>query len=131
MAGRAKGEQKRDDTHGQGRHHAPRRAGSASAPNTLARSIYGDENVFERHRHRYEFNNGYRDRYTQSGFRSRACRRTTWSRSSNYPGTRGSSPRSSIRSSPPRRVTAIRCSRGFVKAARQHRTAQLPEVASA
>jgi hypothetical protein len=27
------------------------------APNTLARSIYGDETVFERHRHRYEFNN--------------------------------------------------------------------------
>ena len=25
--------------------------------------------VFERHRHRYEFNNTYRDRYTQAGFR--------------------------------------------------------------
>ena len=65
----AKGEQKRDDTTGKG---GTMRLGSQEvrvAPNTLARAIYGDENVFERHRHRYEFNNGYRDRYTQSGFR--------------------------------------------------------------
>ena len=30
-------------------------------PNTLAKDIYGEEVIFERHRHRYEFNNDYRD----------------------------------------------------------------------
>lgn len=29
---------------------------------------YGKEVIFERHRHRYEFNNAYRDRYTNAGF---------------------------------------------------------------
>jgi len=28
---------------------------------------YGEETVFERHRHRYEFNNAYRDILTQAG----------------------------------------------------------------
>ena len=30
-------------------------------PNTLARKVYGVENITERHRHRYEVNNKYRD----------------------------------------------------------------------
>ncbi len=29
---------------------------------------YGQEVIFERHRHRYEFNNAYRDRYQKAGF---------------------------------------------------------------
>ena len=83
----------------------------SSAPNTLARAIYGDETVRERHRHRYEFNNGTAIATRRRGSGSRASRRTTSSRSSNYRAIRGSSRRSSIRSSPPRRATAIRCSR--------------------
>ena len=37
------------------------------SPGTLADSVYGEELVFERHRHRYEVNNGYRDALSQAG----------------------------------------------------------------
>ena len=32
-------------------------------------AAYGEENIFERHRHRYEFNNVYRDKFVESGMR--------------------------------------------------------------
>jgi CTP synthase len=38
------------------------------APGTLAGNIYGQTDVLERHRHRYEFNMKYRDRMTEKGF---------------------------------------------------------------
>jgi CTP synthase len=38
------------------------------APNTLAFSLYQQEVVYERHRHRYEFNNSYRTQFTDTGF---------------------------------------------------------------
>jgi CTP synthase len=34
---------------------------------TLARKLYGKDEVLERHRHRYEFNNGYREVLTEHG----------------------------------------------------------------
>ncbi|MGE0191881.1 MAG: CTP synthase, partial [Planctomycetota bacterium] len=34
---------------------------------TRARSLYGDESITERHRHRYEFNNAYRERLEAAG----------------------------------------------------------------
>jgi len=34
---------------------------------TLAAKLYGRENIFERHRHRYEFNNGYRAEFGVKG----------------------------------------------------------------
>jgi CTP synthase len=34
---------------------------------TLAYQAYGREDIFERHRHRYEFNNKYRDALTAAG----------------------------------------------------------------
>ncbi len=34
---------------------------------SMARAIYGDETVLERHRHRYEFNNVYRERFEKAG----------------------------------------------------------------
>ncbi len=37
------------------------------AEGTISRSLYGGEMVTERHRHRYEFNNDYRDLLTQHG----------------------------------------------------------------
>jgi CTP synthase len=37
-------------------------------PGTLAERIYGDTEVTERHRHRYEFNMKYRDRMNANGF---------------------------------------------------------------
>jgi len=36
-------------------------------PNTLARRLYAKDEVLERHRHRYEFNNGYREVLTEHG----------------------------------------------------------------
>jgi len=35
--------------------------------NTKAYDAYGQDTVFERHRHRYEFNNAYRDAFEQAG----------------------------------------------------------------
>jgi len=43
-----------------GRDDAPR-AVCAAYPNTLAFKLYQEEVVYERHRHRYEFNNAYRN----------------------------------------------------------------------
>jgi CTP synthase len=37
------------------------------APNTLARRIYGATHISERHRHRFEFNNDYRDALRDAG----------------------------------------------------------------
>lgn len=36
--------------------------------NTLAEKIYGTATIQERHRHRYEFNNAFRDRFEEQGF---------------------------------------------------------------
>ena len=38
------------------------------APGTLGHALYGDEVVYERHRHRYEFNNAYRNLFVESGY---------------------------------------------------------------
>ena len=37
------------------------------APDTLAHEAYGEDLVYERHRHRYEVNNAYRDELRQAG----------------------------------------------------------------
>ena len=39
------------------------------AADSLSRELYGRERIVERHRHRYEFNNGYRDRLLAAGLR--------------------------------------------------------------
>lgn len=38
-------------------------------PGTVAAQAYGEEIVYERHRHRFEFNNAYRDLLSQAGMR--------------------------------------------------------------
>jgi len=38
-------------------------------PGTLAAQAYGEELVYERHRHRYEFNNEYREQIETAGLR--------------------------------------------------------------
>ncbi|CUR59021.1 CTP synthase (UTP--ammonia ligase) (CTP synthetase) [metagenome] len=40
---------------------------AALAPGSIVREVYGAEVVEERHRHRYEFNNAYRDQLTEAG----------------------------------------------------------------
>ncbi len=42
-------------------------------PGTKAFEIYKDHNIYERHRHRYEFNNKYRDIFTQAGMICSGC----------------------------------------------------------
>jgi CTP synthase len=37
-------------------------------PGTLGQRLYGEEVVYERHRHRYEFNNAYRNLLLESGY---------------------------------------------------------------
>ncbi|MBD2096287.1 CTP synthase [Trichocoleus sp. FACHB-591] len=37
-------------------------------PNTIAFSLYGEEVIYERHRHRYEFNNAYRNLFLETGY---------------------------------------------------------------
>ncbi len=37
-------------------------------PETLASQLYQDEVIYERHRHRYEFNNAYRTLFLESGY---------------------------------------------------------------
>ena len=39
------------------------------ASDTLALKLYQEEVVYERHRHRYEFNNAYRNLFVESGYR--------------------------------------------------------------
>ena len=39
------------------------------AQNTLAHTVYGKDIVWERHRHRYEFNNDYRDQFEKHGLK--------------------------------------------------------------
>ena len=36
-------------------------------PNTILEKLYGESRISERHRHRYEFNNAYRDLLVQNG----------------------------------------------------------------
>jgi CTP synthase len=127
----SKGEQKRDDNAAKG---GTMRLGAQEvriAPNTQARAIYGDDTVKERHRHRYEFNNNYRDRYTQSGFRFSGVSKDDLVEIIELPGH----PWFVATQFHPEFTSTPRDGHplfaGFVKAARAHRTAQLPEVASA
>jgi CTP synthase len=38
------------------------------APDTLAERLYGEQVVYERHRHRFEFNNAYRNLFLEAGY---------------------------------------------------------------
>jgi CTP synthase len=127
----AKGDQKRDDTTGKG---GTMRLGSQevfTGANTQARAIYGGESVKERHRHRYEFNNTYRDRYTQAGFKFSGLSKDDLVEIIELPGH----PWFVATQFHPEFTSTPRDGHplfaGFVRAARAHRTAQLPEAASA
>jgi CTP synthase len=39
------------------------------APGSLAAKLYGEEQISERHRHRFEFNNDYREPLTRAGLK--------------------------------------------------------------
>ena len=63
----ARGQQVRDEKSDLG---GSMRLGAQEAqlkPGSLAHALYGKESIFERHRHRYEFNNHYLDELTAAG----------------------------------------------------------------
>ncbi len=96
-------------------------------PGSLAHLTYGKDVIIERHRHRYEFNNRYREvleahGLIMSGISMDGKLVEVVEIASD---TRGSSPASSIRNSPRRRATGIRCSPAFVRAALAYRPARL------
>ena len=68
---------------------------------TLAHKAYRKEEISERHRHRYEFNNRFRDQLAAggSGHQRHLAGRRPWWRSSSSPTTRGFSAASFIPSS--------------------------------
>ena len=69
-------------------------------PGTKAAQAYGETVVYERHRHRYEFNNHYREQLAKAGVVFTGTSPTVaWSRSSNSRTIPSSSARSSIPSS--------------------------------
>ncbi len=41
--------------------------------NTLAHEIYGETEISERHRHRYEFNNAYKEQFEEAGMIASGC----------------------------------------------------------
>ena len=80
----------------------------ALAPGSHASAAYGKARIEERHRHRYEFNDQYREQFTEAGMIPREPTPTPdWSRLSRFPTTLGSWALNSIRntkapwSSPP------------------------------
>ena len=56
------------DVRRHGRHRcAWARTRARSSPGTKGYAAYGEELIYERHRHRYEVNNAYRERLTDAG----------------------------------------------------------------
>ncbi len=65
----ARGSQQRDEASGKG---GTMRLGAQEvvlSAGSRSRELYGRDVILERHRHRYEFNNHYLDRYRQAGLR--------------------------------------------------------------
>ena len=38
-------------------------------PDTLLRQVYKEQTIYERHRHRFEFNNAYREQFEEKGLK--------------------------------------------------------------
>ena len=95
------------------------------------REIYGKESIAERHRHRYEFNNNYMERFRNAGLRFSGFSRDglvemielpshPWFVASQFHPEFTSTPRD-----------GHPLFTGFVRAARAHRAAELPQAAGA
>jgi CTP synthase len=98
---------------------------------TRAREIYGKDVIIERHRHRYEFNNNYLDRYRQGGLRFAGFSRDGLVETIELP----SHPWFVATQFHPEFTSTPRDGHplfaGFIRAARAHRAAQLPAAAGA
>ena len=60
----------------QGRHHASGQVPLHGAPGTKMAECYGESEIWERHRHRYEFNNDFRQEMQDAGWSFPALART-------------------------------------------------------
>ncbi|MBV9698445.1 MAG: CTP synthase, partial [Gammaproteobacteria bacterium] len=98
---------------------------------TRARELYGRDVIMERHRHRYEFNNRYLERFRQAGLRFSGFSRDglvevielpqhPWFIATQFHPEFTSTPRD-----------GHPLFSGFIRAARAHRAAQLPQAAGA
>ena len=98
---------------------------------TKARDIFAKDVIMERHRHRYEFNNTYLDRYIKAGLRFSGFSRDNlvevielpnhpWFVATQFHPEFTSTPRD-----------GHPLFTGFIRAARAHRAAQLPQAAGA
>jgi len=98
---------------------------------SLARDLYGRAQISERHRHRYEFNNNYMERFAQAGMRIAGLSRDGLVEIVELPGH----PWFVATQFHPEFTSTPRDGHplftGFVKAARAHRSAQMPSAASA
>ena len=126
-----RGNQVRDETAGKG---ATMRLGAQEvllAAGSRVREIYGKESIAERHRHRYEFNNNYMERYRNAGLRFSGFSRDglvemielpshPWFVASQFHPEFTSTPRD-----------GHPLFTSFVRAARAHRAAELPQTAGA
>jgi CTP synthase len=127
----ARGNQVRDENVGKG---ATMRLGAQEvllAAGSHAREIYGKESIAERHRHRYEFNNNYMERFRNAGLRFSGFSRDglvemielpshPWFVASQFHPEFTSTPRD-----------GHPLFTSFVRAARAHRSAELPQAAGA
>ncbi|HEV7714666.1 MAG TPA: CTP synthase [Steroidobacteraceae bacterium] len=127
----ARGSQLRDETTAKG---ASMRLGAQEvllAAGTHVRDIYGKESIAERHRHRYEFNNNFMERFRNAGLRFSGFSRDglveiielpshPWFVATQFHPEFTSTPRD-----------GHPLFTGFVRAARAHRAAELPQAAGA
>jgi CTP synthase len=127
----ANGAQQRDEASVKG---ASMRLGAQEvllAAGSHVRDVYGKDAILERHRHRYEFNNNYMDRYRHAGLRFSGFSRDglveiielpshPWFMATQFHPEFTSTPRD-----------GHPLFTGFVRAARAHRAAQLPQAAGA
>jgi len=127
----AHGSQQRDEASGKG---ATMRLGAQEVvlgAGTHARELYGQDIIRERHRHRYEFNNNYLDRYRQAGMRFSGFSRDNLVEVIELPGH----PWFVATQFHPEFTSTPRGGHPlfthFIRAARSHRAAQLPVAAGA
>jgi CTP synthase len=98
---------------------------------TRARDIFAKDIIMERHRHRYEFNNNFLDRFRQSGLRFSGFSRDNLVEVielANHPWFVATQFHPEFTSTPRDGHPLFT---GFIRAARAHRAAQLPQAAGA
>ena len=125
------GVQVRDETSNKG---ATMRLGAQEivlGAGTRARDIFSKDVIMERHRHRYEFNNTYLDRFIQAGLRFSGFSRdglVEVIELNNHPWFVATQFHPEFTSTPRDGHPLFT---GFIRAARAHRAAQLPQAAGA